>query len=169
MEVWPRNSRKSVWRWQRSTLAARLSESGLEQSAVVARQTRTGKWTIHEKYRKSTEKAKTLWEDPEFRSERGTHALGRIFGKGVFEFPKPVALVKRCLELASQGDLSSTPSRAQGRRRRPCLAQPRRRRTTPLHPGPTGPRQQSTHAGDEHLSRGHGRATAQSDPRALIP
>jgi len=96
--VTPQNSegRGSVWRWGPAKVRQALAEP---VAPLVARQRRDGGWNIYEKYRKTTRKPRALWDEPEFRTESGTAELRRLLGAAVFDHPKPVALLRRCLEL----------------------------------------------------------------------
>lgn len=104
--VVPRNSKGggSVWRWGKPKLAAALVPADPQASEVVARQRRDGGFNIYEKHRKRTTKAKGLWDDSAMRTEQGTIELRRLLGAAVFDHPKPVALVRRCLALATDPD-----------------------------------------------------------------
>jgi hypothetical protein len=73
-------------------------------SEVVARQRRDGGWNVYEKHRKTTTKARSLWGDPSVRSERGTIELRERLGAAAFDHPKPVELVRRCVELGTDPD-----------------------------------------------------------------
>ncbi len=100
--VEPRNSRGegSVWRWSRDKVACALAGDA-RSSDVVARRRRDGGINIYEKLRKQTTKVRSVWDDPEVRSEMGTRALRQVMGNAVFDHPKPVELVRRCVEIGS--------------------------------------------------------------------
>ena len=101
IEVRPENARGegSVWRWGRPQLAAAIAPGDPAASEVVARRRRDGGYNIHEKHRKTTTKARSLWDEPEVRSERGTQRLRELLGAALFDHPKPVELVARCLQI----------------------------------------------------------------------
>jgi adenine-specific DNA-methyltransferase len=101
VKVEPENSRGdgSVWRWGRPKLAAAIVPGDPEASEVVGRQRRDGGWNIYEKHRKTTTKPRSLWDEPEVRSERGTQRLRELLGAALFDHPKPVELVTRCLRI----------------------------------------------------------------------
>mgnify|MGYP000945577583 CR=1 FL=1 len=72
----------------------------------MARQKRDGGFNIYEKYRKSTYKAKSIWFDTDVISERGTVELGELGLSQLFQFPKPLGLLNRCIQIGSNnGDL----------------------------------------------------------------
>jgi DNA modification methylase len=103
VEVEPRNSagEGSVWRWGQPKAEGALVLDDPASSSVVAKQRRDGGFNIYEKHRKSTAKAKGLWDDAAMRTEQGTLDLREALGRPVFDHPKPVALVQRCIELAT--------------------------------------------------------------------
>ena len=102
----PRNrvGEGSVWRWSRRKLEGALVDDDPHGSEVVARQRRDGGFNVYEKNRKRTAKARGLWDESPMRTEQGTADLRGLLGAAVFDHPKPVALVRRCLQLASDGD-----------------------------------------------------------------
>lgn len=48
--------------------------------------------------------AKTVLVDKEFISNKGTKELQTLLGKGVFDFPKPIALIKLLATIGSNED-----------------------------------------------------------------
>lgn len=106
VEVFPRNSagKDSCWRWGREKVTKNLVPGSALESQVVAREKRGGGWNIYEKNRRSTTKAKSVWSDTPMRTEEGTREVRALFGAAVFNHPKPVPLVQRCLELGTNPD-----------------------------------------------------------------
>ena len=104
--VEPRNrtGEGSVWRWGRPKLQAAIAADDVGASAVVARRKRDGSFGIYEKHRKTTTKPRALWDDSSVRSETGTIALRQRLGAAVFDHPKPVELVRRCLQIGTDRD-----------------------------------------------------------------
>lgn len=105
-EIFPVNSegKDGCWRWGTEKIKA-LDLQG-EIPVLVAKQKRDGNWNIYEKSRKSTTKAKSLWADTDVISEQGTMQLGELGLADYFEHPKPLALVSRCVKIAtSENDL----------------------------------------------------------------
>lgn len=103
VEVYPYNSKgeESCWRWG-TKLALENNNIDTQISNVVAKIKKDGNFNIYEKYRKETYKAKTIWTETEMITEKGTVELGEHGLAKYFEFPKPVALIKKCLELGTK-------------------------------------------------------------------
>jgi adenine-specific DNA-methyltransferase len=90
------------WRWGKDKI---LEQDLIEASPnIVAKQRRDGGWNVYEKSRKSTTKAKSLWDETEVISEQGTVQLGRYDLGGVFDHPKPVGLISKSLKIATLED-----------------------------------------------------------------
>jgi len=101
IEVFPKNSEgvDSCWRWGKDKS---LNEGiNCDPQNIFGKQKRDGGWNIYEKARKSTTKAKSIWNDTAVISEQGTVESGKIEMSGILEFPKPLELVKRCILLAT--------------------------------------------------------------------
>ena len=60
-----------------------------------------GEIRIAQKERKLTQTAKTIWEGKEFISQKGTKEIQAILGKGKFDFPKPLELISRIIEIGT--------------------------------------------------------------------
>jgi adenine-specific DNA-methyltransferase len=101
--VYPLNSegKDSCWRWSKETIIKDGSLNG-EIPVIVAKQTRDGKWNIYEKSRKSTTKAKSIWDETAVISEQGTVELGSLGMANYFDHPKPVELIKKCLKITTE-------------------------------------------------------------------
>jgi adenine-specific DNA-methyltransferase len=102
VEVYPAKSQgiQTVWRWGKDLSLKELNKN------VCARQMEDGRYQIVEKYRKNTRMARSVWWDKEVNSELGTKHLRKLFGKKVFDYPKPETLMKRVLEMSThKGDL----------------------------------------------------------------
>ncbi len=99
-KIEPFNSKEieSCWRWGTKKLTDNLNENTL-LSNIVAKEKGDGSFGIYEKYRKTTYKAKSIWNDNEFLTETGTVEAKKLGFDGEFDFPKPVELIKRCIEL----------------------------------------------------------------------
>ena len=78
-----------------------------ERSLLVGRQTRDGKWRVFRKDHlvkdgeEVTTKPKTVWMDADLNMDASRKVLAEIMGKDAFDFPKPLPLVQRLVELAA--------------------------------------------------------------------
>lgn len=106
IEIYPQNSRgeDGCWTWSKA-------KAQVQRDELVARRVRTGAWRVFRKDRLhgedgdvATTKAKSIWIDKEINNENGKELVGHLFGKAVFDFPKPVALVERCIEIGMETD-----------------------------------------------------------------
>lgn len=105
--VEPFNSqmKESCWRWGKDKVTKNVS-SKTTQSNLVAKKKNDGSYGIYEKYRKTTFKPKSIWDDNSFLNETGTIELRELGLENQFDFPKPKSLVKQCIALAtSEGDI----------------------------------------------------------------
>lgn len=102
LEVYPLNSegKESCWRWG-TKLFEKQNNIDTLKSNIIAKQRRDGGWNIYEKYRKTTYKVKSIWDETEVINEQGTIDLKNLGLGGFFDFPKPVALIKKCLLLGT--------------------------------------------------------------------
>ena len=102
IEVYPLESNgvKTVWRWGKSKAKENLN------TTLFGRKSTTGNWQIVKKYRESTYVLNSVWTNKEFKTDRGTLELKKIFGKKVFDFPKPVDLIKQLMKFTlASGDI----------------------------------------------------------------
>lgn len=102
VEIYPLNSQggESCWRWGKSLVEENNSLDTLS-SNVVAKRKSTGEFGIYEKYRKDTYKPKSIWTETDFITEKGTIELRQLGLGGYFDFPKPVTLLERVLEVST--------------------------------------------------------------------
>lgn len=92
---------ESCWRWGKKKCIENSSEDTLNCN-IIAKQKNDGSYGIFEKYRKTTYKAKSIWDHNSFLTETGTLDIKKIgLDKGEFDFPKPIAIVKQCIELST--------------------------------------------------------------------
>ena len=105
IEVYPFNSSgiESCWRWGK-TLSNDNIRTNTLMSNLVAKRKNDGNYNIYEKYRKSTYKPKSIWDDIGFITEKGTVELGKIGLSSYFDFPKPIDLLKQALLIGSNKD-----------------------------------------------------------------
>lgn len=101
VEVYPQNSTgaDSCWRWGKDKLL--IEGIDAEKPSVFGKKRRDGGWNVYEKARKGTTKAKSLWLDNEVISEQGTKQAGELDLGGILEFPKPLGLIKKCLQIGT--------------------------------------------------------------------
>ena len=104
-EVYPYNSegKESCWRWGKTRTADNYNEDTLI-SNLVARKKTDGNYNIYEKYRKTTYKPKSIWDDNSFLTETGTIELRKLDFNQEFDFPKPISLLKQIIALSTQDD-----------------------------------------------------------------
>jgi adenine-specific DNA-methyltransferase len=104
-EVYPYNSegKESCWRWGKTRTADNYNEDTLI-SNLVARKKTDGNYNIYEKYRKTTYKPKSIWDDNSFLTETGTIELRKLAFNQEFDFPKPISLLKQIIALSTQDD-----------------------------------------------------------------
>ncbi|WP_138859795.1 site-specific DNA-methyltransferase [Exiguobacterium mexicanum] len=105
IEVYPFNSSgiESCWRWGK-TLSNDNIQTNTLMSNLVAKRKNDGNYNIYEKYRKSTYKPKSIWDDIGFITEKGTVELGKIGLSSYFDFPKPIDLLKQALLIGTNKD-----------------------------------------------------------------
>ncbi len=106
IEVKPYNSegKESVWRWGVDKANVNIVLNDLDLSQVVAKQKVDGNWNIYEKNRRDTTKSKSVWGETEMRTENGTRHLRDLFSANYFDHPKPIGLVKRCIQIGGNED-----------------------------------------------------------------
>ncbi|WDH95757.1 site-specific DNA-methyltransferase [Paenibacillus urinalis] len=105
IEVLPINSTggDSCWRWGKALLESNINSDTLS-SNVVAKRKNDGGYNIYEKYRKSTYKPKSIWQETDFITEKGTVELGKLGLSKFFDFPKPTALIKQIVQIGTDKD-----------------------------------------------------------------
>lgn len=107
VEVKPYNSEgtESCWRWGKTKFIKNVNVNTL-QSNLIAKKKQDNSYGIYEKYRKTTFKPKSIWDENKFLTETGTMELGELDLSDVFDFPKPVELIKQCILMATDdGDI----------------------------------------------------------------
>lgn len=102
--VEPYNStgKESCWRWGQIKTANNINSVSLK-SNLVAKKKNDGYYNIYEKYRKTTYKPKSIWENNAFLTETGTVEVKGLGFNDEFDFPKPVQLISQIIQL-STGD-----------------------------------------------------------------
>lgn len=88
---------KSVWRWGKD-------KSRAQSNDLVAYKGNDSQIRIFQKERKLSQTAKTVWSGKELISNKGTKELQVMLGKGVFDFPKPLALINLIMTIGLDED-----------------------------------------------------------------
>lgn len=100
IEIFPRNSKgeDGCWTWG-------LQKAKKEYPLLVANLANTGKWSVFRKdYLEGSSlftKSKALWLEKEMNHENGKEAMGTLFGKTPFDFPKSIEYIKKCLQIGT--------------------------------------------------------------------
>jgi len=101
VKTYPQESQgiKTVWRWGRDTAKKNLN------AVLFARKHSDGFFQIIKKYRGASYSLNSVWTDKEIKTDRGTLEIKSLFdNKKVFDYPKPIALIKRLLSVFSDDD-----------------------------------------------------------------
>lgn len=84
------------WRWSQQKIEN-------EKGRLYVRKNSKGVYNVYERKtleEKNTQLAPTIWDFPEVNTELGTKLVKKLFnGKGYFDYPKPIGLIKRILSL----------------------------------------------------------------------
>ncbi len=88
----------TVWRWGREKARENLNVN------IKGKRMRNGSFMIVEKYREAKRMARSVWWDKESNTEKGTILLKTLLDGKVFDYPKPVELIARMLEMGSSED-----------------------------------------------------------------
>lgn len=102
IEVLPLNSsdEESCWRWGTQKFNDNVLNDE-DMSFVFGKPKQNGSWGIYEKYRKGTVTVKTIWDDTNVISEQGTKMLTSLGLGKQFQFPKPVELIERVIQIST--------------------------------------------------------------------
>ena len=88
-----------VWRWGKQKVAANLN------TEVIAKKKQKGDYIIYKKYRSRLHRPKSFWDEKQFRTSNASLETKKLFaGKKVFNFPKPVKLIQRIVEISTEKD-----------------------------------------------------------------
>ena len=100
VELFPKESQgeKTVWRWGKPKSLANLN------TEIVAKRMKDGGYQIVEKYRKKEKMARSIWDDKDVNTEKGTLLVKEVLGEKIFAYPKSVEMIMRIVEMASVSD-----------------------------------------------------------------
>jgi adenine-specific DNA-methyltransferase len=106
IEIEPLTSdkQKGRWRWEKQEFLRRKDRD------IVIRKVRTGRWAIFTKMRleengeERTLLPKSVWIDPKYDTAKGAALVRDIFGKDVFDNPKPLDFVKDIIRISTDKD-----------------------------------------------------------------
>lgn len=98
-ELYPHPSQgiNVVWRWGKDKARDHLNVN------IKAKPMRNGGFMIVEKYRESRVMARSVWWDKETNTEKGTLAVKDLLGGKFFDYPKPVDMLGRLIEMGVDG------------------------------------------------------------------
>ena len=100
VELWPLESQgvNVVWRWGREK-----SERNLNVN-IMAKPMKNGSYMIVEKYREARVMARSVWWDKDSNTEKGTLLIKELMTGKVFDYPKPVEMIQRMVEMGASGN-----------------------------------------------------------------
>ena len=101
IELWPLESQgiNVVWRWGKEKSLNNLNVN------IMAKPMRNGSYMIVEKYRESRVMARSVWWDKDTNTEKGTLLIKELMDGKVFDYPKPVEMIQRIIEMGTtEGD-----------------------------------------------------------------
>ena len=110
IEIWPGgdpNDKRWIFRWSREKV-----EWGIENGFIVFRKDKNRKWKVYYKEYELVDNENKTRErtNPydslilEFQNEIGTSEIENLFGRRLFEYPKPSDLIKYLLQIGSNKD-----------------------------------------------------------------
>ncbi|HEX2173154.1 MAG TPA: site-specific DNA-methyltransferase [Dehalococcoidia bacterium] len=101
--VVPRKSTGAEGRWMWSAETVQANRNRVEARLIARR----GEWDIFVRDYldrptgdQRRRKPRTVWDDRAFNYQNGTRELKEILGADVYQYPKPVALIRRVIEVA---------------------------------------------------------------------
>ena len=101
IELYPKESQgfKTVWRWGKPKALENININ------IAGKEMEDEGFQIVEKYRKKTKMARSVWWDKEDNTEKGTLLVKSLFdGKKVMDFPKPVEMIQKIIEMGTSPD-----------------------------------------------------------------
>lgn len=100
VEVCPKESQgyKTVWRWGKPRSLEFLN------TEILAKKMKDGGYQIIEKYRETSRMARSVWWDKDDNTEKGTLEVKGLFDGKVFDFPKPMEMIRKMIEMGTNKD-----------------------------------------------------------------
>lgn len=100
IELYPLESQgvNTVWRWGKQKSQENLNIN------IMAKPMRNGSYMIVEKYREGRMMARSVWWDKDTNTEKGTLLVKELMDRKVFDYPKPVEMLMRTLEMGLYAD-----------------------------------------------------------------
>ena len=100
IELYPLESQgvNTVWRWGKQKSSENLNIN------IKAKPMRNGSYMIVEKYREGRMMARSVWWDKDTNTEKGTLLVKDLMNGKVFDYPKPVELLMRAIEMGTETD-----------------------------------------------------------------
>ena len=101
IELYPLESQgiNTVWRWGKPKAMENLNIN------IKAKPMRNGSYMIVEKYRESRSMARSVWWDKNTNTEKGTLLVKELMAGKIFDYPKPVELLMRMIEMGTSNDI----------------------------------------------------------------
>ena len=100
IELYPLESQgvNTVWRWGKQKSQENLNVN------IKAKPMRNGSYMIAEKYREGRMMARSVWWDKDTNTEKGTLLVKELMEGKVFDYPKPVEMLMRTIEMGTDSD-----------------------------------------------------------------
>ncbi|MBZ7948048.1 site-specific DNA-methyltransferase [Campylobacter sp. RM9929] len=101
IEVFPLESQgiQTVWRWSKDKAVNFLN------TELKAKKKNDGSFMIVQKYRKNTKRQKSVWDNTEFITEKGSSSIKELFnGRKIFDYPKSVKTIIHLLKLSANSN-----------------------------------------------------------------
>lgn len=93
-----KNKVQFVWRWGKDKSLKYLNKE------IIGYKTSDGEFRVVQKMRHTTKLIRSILDNKEFTTRRGTSIVEDLFDKKVFDFPKPVELIKTILKASIKED-----------------------------------------------------------------
>lgn len=96
-ELYPLESQgiNTVWRWGKQKSIENLNIN------IKAKPMKNGSYMIVEKYREGRRMARSVWWDKDTNTEKGTLLVKELMEGKVFDYPKPVEMLMRTIEMGT--------------------------------------------------------------------